>query len=210
MALMRRPILNLQHVEQRVRAHSATLIDRQAVPNRAAVAVILRAETGIDDADTRAEAATADVLLMKRTTNPNDRWSGQVSLPGGREQGDDSSLVATAIRETYEEVAVNLETHARYVGALDALHARNRDGLAGLSVTPFVFVATQSLVPKTSAEAESVFWLPLRQVASGELSGFMDYEYLGETIKLPTWTLGEHVVWGMTHKMLSSLLTLLS
>ena len=40
----------------------------------------------------RYHRSTPDVLLMVRAANPRDRWSGQVSFPGGREERGDDSL----------------------------------------------------------------------------------------------------------------------
>src|SRR4051812_5040072 len=60
---------------------------------RAAVAVVLH--------DRR-------VLLMKRAERAGDPWSGHISLPGGGYQASDGDLRVTAIRETREELGVEL------------------------------------------------------------------------------------------------------
>ena len=46
------------------------------------------------------------VLMMRRVEHPEDPWSGQISLPGGREEPEDPSLSVTARRETLEEVGL--------------------------------------------------------------------------------------------------------
>ena len=55
---------------------------------RAAVAAVLRFDRD-----------AAELLLMRRAERDGDRWSGQVSMPGGREEAADADLVATAVRE---------------------------------------------------------------------------------------------------------------
>src|SRR5512143_2692083 len=48
------------------------------------------------------------VLLMKRVDREGDPWSGHISLPGGRHDKRDPDLLATAIRETHEELGIQL------------------------------------------------------------------------------------------------------
>lgn len=50
-------------------------------------------------------AGELNVLLMKRRED-NTAHSGQVSFPGGRKDPDDKDLLATALREAYEEVGI--------------------------------------------------------------------------------------------------------
>lgn len=173
-------------------------ISRRTAPRRAAVAALVR-EGGLGP----------EVLLMLRARHHSDRWSGQVSFPGGREEEHDPDLWATAIRETAEEVGVDLARSARPLGQLDAIRARNRAGVTRMSVWPFVFAATEPIEARTSAEAASVFWLPLSLAASGELDDVYHYKIGPMRLALPCWRYQGQVVWGMTYKMLESFLELL-
>lgn len=49
-----------------------------------------------------------EVILMQRTSSKNDRFSGQVSYPGGKSEKSDTSLLYTAVRETFEELGIQL------------------------------------------------------------------------------------------------------
>ena len=100
----------------------------------------------------RAGGVGLDLLLIQRTEHPADPWSGHVAFPGGRADPDDVSLVATAIRETREEVGIDLGG-AEHIGALDEIQAVGRMRAMGLSIAPHVFAITpgeaQSTMPAT-------------------------------------------------------------
>src|SRR2546427_9832779 len=57
-----------------------------------------------------------EVLLGERTKREGDPWSGQVGLPGGRRRAEDPTVLATAVRETREEVGIDLEGQADILG----------------------------------------------------------------------------------------------
>ena len=48
------------------------------------------------------------VLIIRRAERVGDPWSGHMGLPGGRRSQKDEHLLATAIRETEEEVGLTL------------------------------------------------------------------------------------------------------
>ena len=75
-------------------------IEPERVP-QAAVSLILRDAQG-----------SAQTLIIKRAERPGDHWSGHLALPGGRAQIEDGDLIATAARETYEEVGIDCSTAA--------------------------------------------------------------------------------------------------
>lgn len=49
-----------------------------------------------------------EVLFIKRAGRAGDRWSGHTALPGGKRDPQDADDVAAAIRETREEVGLDL------------------------------------------------------------------------------------------------------
>lgn len=144
------------------------------------------------------------VLMMQRTVRSGDPWSGQVSLPGGKWKRDDVDLVATAVREAEEEVGIQLAPERELVARLET----QRTHIGGVDVTPFVFRVNEVPETRTSAEAASVFWLPLERAASGELDGEFRWDQ-GQVIRrMPCWNYEGRVVWGLTHRILSGLLDL--
>src|SRR5258706_15048364 len=95
----------------------------------AAVGVILH------DGDDGLEA-----LFIRPAVRAGDTWSGQIAFPGGRRDPGDADLLATAIRETMEEVGVDL-SGAERLGGLDDLYPRT-PVLPPVVVRPFVFALT--------------------------------------------------------------------
>jgi 8-oxo-dGTP pyrophosphatase MutT (NUDIX family) len=163
---------------------------------RAAVAVVLHDEPA------------PRVLLMKRAERVGDPWSGHISLPGGGYQASDADLRVTAIRETREELGVDLEG-ARLLGHLAALHPRS-SGPSGIEVTPFVFATGAALEPVCGPEALAAFWLPIDLAASGALDSTYRYPSVDAASELsfPSWTYEGHVIWGLTRRILDAVLEL--
>ncbi len=148
----------------------------------------------------------ARVLLMRRAVAPADPWSGQVSLPGGRRELGDEDLIATAVRETREEVGVDPTERGRLVGPLETVDAVARGRRMGIAITPFVFALEHAPPTVLGPEAVASFWLPLDAAASGALDDRHVYEGPGGRLLLPCWRYEEHVVWGLTHRILGALL----
>ncbi|EQC30748.1 hypothetical protein SDRG_11508 [Saprolegnia diclina VS20] len=76
---------------------------------RASVAALFRHAPGPDP--------RLQLLFIRRCVNPNDTWSGHIAFPGGRTQPSETD-VESAIRETREEIGLDLDRGFRLVGQL--------------------------------------------------------------------------------------------
>ncbi|HEU4405287.1 MAG TPA: CoA pyrophosphatase [Polyangiaceae bacterium] len=160
----------------------------------AAVAAVLREP---------APGEGVELLLIKRAEHPDDPWSGHMALPGGRHDEGDGSLLATAVRETYEEVGIDLAAQGALLGRLESVEAVAKGRRVGLTITPFVF-ALRGEAPLRFDEREvaEAFWSPLAPLALGEAAGTYPYRHEGVVYDLPCLHVGERVVWGLTYRML--------
>ena len=99
--------------------------------------------------------AVPTVLLTQRTSHLRDH-AGQISFPGGRVEAEDESPVATALRETEEEIGLARQ-HVDILGFLPEY----RTG-TGFRVTPVVgLVAPPFALQLDSFEVAEAFEVPL-------------------------------------------------
>jgi 8-oxo-dGTP pyrophosphatase MutT (NUDIX family) len=103
------------------------------------------------------------VLLLRRATHPLDPWSGHMSLPGGRHEQQDDGLLRTALRETQEEVGLEIEREGRVLGALGEFAGRG-SGVASIRIAAFVAVLDDEPELVLSDEVESAYWVPLDEL----------------------------------------------
>jgi 8-oxo-dGTP pyrophosphatase MutT (NUDIX family) len=178
-----------QRIEAALATRPPTRVE-ETVAARAAVALILReAEAGIE------------VLFIRRAEHPQDPWSGQMAFPGGRaEPGED--LEATAVRETSEEIGVDLGRDAERLGILDEVRAMARLRPVSLTILPFVFRLRRAVEPVIGHEVRSVHWIPFDDLLAAERRSVMDYVEQGATLQFPCLRVEDVVIWGLTYRML--------
>jgi len=168
---------------------------------RAAVAAILR-ESGHADG--------TELFFIRRAEHPQDPWSGHIAFPGGRRDPGDETLLATAIRETKEEVGIDLGS-AELIARLPDVPAYTRTKRSRMVVAPFVFAlpSTFEFAPiAPNEEVSATLWVPLAKFARGEGKGIFQWPHEGQMLDLPCFRLdpGQHVLWGMTYRMLETML----
>jgi 8-oxo-dGTP pyrophosphatase MutT (NUDIX family) len=134
-----------------------------------------------------------------------------MAFPGGRADPSDADLLATARRETEEEVGLQLgHESVDLLGRLDDVQAMAKGQRAPLIITPYVFRlrSNQSLRPNP-AEVEEAVWTDLSPMWRGESKTTKRYEFEGREYELPGYRVGERVVWGLTFHMLQHLFALM-
>ena len=145
-----------------------------------------------------AHDAGLTILLTQRTQHLTHH-AGQVSFPGGRAEAQDNGPVATALRETREEVGLAPE-QVEILGFLDRYQT-----VTGFMVTPVVGLIRPPLALQPDPqEVDEIFEVPLEffldranhQRHSRVFKGQRRYYYA-----IPY---GNHYIWGATAAMLVS------
>lgn len=195
-------LLDLALVQAALEARAAlgaTRRDTAKFEPRAAVAVIFR--NGGNG---------SELLVIERATHERDPWSGHLAFPGGRSDPGDRDSLATAKRETLEELGLDLDRHGRFLGALEPISTRGT-GLEPLSISPFAFSVES--VPELVVdphEVAGVFWVPLGPLLRGERNTSFEVARGAERWRMPGYEVEGRVLWGLSYRMLRSFFALLN
>ncbi len=189
----------LPNIRRRLTEHQAQTMQPDRKSRQAAVAIILR----------QANAET-EVLFIRRADRAGDIYSGQMAFPGGHREAQDADLRAAAVRETDEEVGLDLST-GEYLGALDETWETPRQGRSSLLIAPHVFAQKGSPSLHTSPEVAEVVWAPLPALASNQLHAVENFVFKGTETPFNGYRLSSgHFVWGLTYRILKRFFTTLN
>jgi 8-oxo-dGTP pyrophosphatase MutT (NUDIX family) len=155
-----------------------------------------------------------ELLVIKRSETERDHWSGHMALPGGRVEPSDESLLATAARETFEEVGLDLGAGGEAVARLGTV-APQSPYAPRVSVTPFVFVAPreyhatdESKEMLLSEEVAAAFWVPVGELKRGGRSAVFRMTFAGVEREWPAYPSQHGLIWGITERILTEFLSL--
>jgi len=171
----------------------------------AAVAVLLRPAA---EAVEGAVDGSAEILFIRRAKREGDPWSGHIAFPGGRPDTGDADLLAVAVRETREEVGIDVRGGGRILGRLptvEPLSAR----LPPIDVTPFVALAPEGAGARADpGEVEEAFWVLLSSLRDAGASAVVRHVIRGEWREWPAYPSPAGPIWGITQRILTGLLAL--
>jgi 8-oxo-dGTP pyrophosphatase MutT (NUDIX family) len=167
-------------------------LDAPAPPPDAAVAAVLSDEDNL--------------LFIKRAERLGDPWSGHIGLPGGHVEAADDGALAAAIRETGEEIGLDLERDGELLGSLPVARTHLVVGRGPRWVAPFVFAVRGRPELTLSDEVQEVIWVPLAFLLDAANRGDMLWQGHGIPMLLPCYRFEGHLIWGLTLKMVDELL----
>lgn len=172
-----------QHYKQRFVLQSA--LPHPADPARQPAAVLLAIDV-----------ARQQLLLTRRARHLRHH-PGQISLPGGRHDPEDTDLQATALREAFEEIGLA----PRFVKVLGELPKRST--VSNFTVTPFVAeVSGDYQLRHNPEEVEQILQLPLQPFLYERAYHTHEIQRNGELHKVLFIVVGGELVWGATARIL--------
>ena len=158
-----------------------TQSENQPYPQKAAVLVILYPKNN-----------EAHVLMTKRALHLRSH-AGEISFPGGVYEEDDDDLLATALRETNEEVGVKIET-SKVIAELPTVNTR-----FGFGITPFVCVTSETLeFDPEEDEVDEILEIPFTSLLASQQQ---DAGFSPEKDIVVYWY-NHHRIWGASAKIL--------
>ena len=145
-----------------------------------------------------------ELLFIRRATREGDPWSGDMAFPGGRAEPEDPDLAATAERETWEEIGLDL-TRGHRLGALPVHVSPVRDPDGTFGIFPFVYRVPAWGDFRLSEEVAEVHRFGLDRLFSGEGRGEFRLQRHGWDAMLPCLRLDGTFIWGLSLRMLDEL-----
>nr|WP_269134946.1 CoA pyrophosphatase [Pseudescherichia vulneris] len=159
----------------RPQASGASLNNRQAA---VLIPVVRREQPGL--------------LLTQRSARLR-KHAGQVAFPGGAVDSSDASIIAAALREAEEEVAIPPES-VEVIGVLPPV-----DSVTGFQVTPVVGIIPPDLHYHASEdEVAAVFEMPLAEALRLGRYHPLDIHRRGNAHRVWLSWYQHYFVWGMT------------
>ncbi len=129
----------------------------------------------------------------------NGMHSGQMALPGGKQEKLDASLEQTAVREACEEIGI-CSSNIQILGHLSELYI----AVTHIHVLPVVAFAQQE--PSfilDSHEVDELFTIPITDLFIPEIKKRELWDLRGQEVEVPFYHLANHKVWGATAMILS-------
>ena len=143
------------------------------------------------------------LLLTRRAAHMNSH-AGEVSCVGGKHEIGDGNNVVTALREACEETALP-PNKVQLLGQLPIQVSKS-----GMSVRPIVaLIAPDLLLVPELGEISRIFWADFETLLTQptvEYSIEYTLQDQTETLLTPSWQVDGETVWGLTGRVIASLL----
>ena len=143
------------------------------------------------------------LLLTRRAAHMNSH-AGEVSCVGGKHDASDGNNVITALREACEETALP-PNKVQLLGQLPIQTSKS-----GMSVRPIVaLIAPDLLLVPELDEISRIFWADFETLLTQPTVEYaIEYTMQDQTatILTPSWQVDGETIWGLTGRVIASLL----
>lgn len=144
-------------------------------------------------------------VLLTRRTETVEHHKGQISFPGGRQEDGDADLLATALRESFEEIGLP-PSSVEILGRLDEIETV----ASGFAVTPFVGLIPPPVTLRVNPhEIEEIVTVPLEVFLGPANLRVERVERAGRMVDLPFYDYPPYVIWGATARIIRRLVEVL-
>ncbi len=182
----------VDHMRDALASYQPRRIERDGLP-RAGVLIPIYEEEGV-----------LHIILQVRTELV-EHHKGQISFPGGAEDPGDTSLLMTALRESEEEIGLK-RGDVEIFGQLDDIVT-----ISNFIVSPYVGrVTAPAPYPFATSEIEvaELLAVPMPHLLGPPGLNTEPAPWRDRMVPPPSYTFGEHVIWGATGRILQQFLEL--
>ncbi len=138
------------------------------------------------------------MVLMTERSKTMNHHAGEISFPGGTWDEKDGDLLTTAIRETREELGLEI-SQSMVIGQLKPVTTLN----SGFKIMPFVTMLDELPKILPSSEIASVLRIPLFSLLK-TIENDNDPSHRS-ILEMHTFKFDNHLIWGASARMLKQI-----
>ena len=137
-------------------------------------------------------------IIMTEKPKSMKFHAGEISFPGGKFDVNDSDLLDTALRETSEEIGLNISKD-QVIGQLTPVATLN----SGFLILPFVTILDKIPQLVSNSEVETLFHIPLNSFLKTMVQDTnLDHKLIDE---MYTFEYQDQIVWGASARILKQI-----
>ena len=131
------------------------------------------------------------ILFTKRSANLSSH-SGEVSFPGGKWEEGDENLFQTALRESNEEINLNV-SNIKLLGHLNFLLSRHK-----IEVNPYLVFLEKFQEFEGNFEIDTIFTVPVNFLMNPQNIIYKQFKRKDLKVSIPSWVYNGNRIWGLT------------
>ena len=158
----------------------------------------------------REGSEATEMLMIRRATREGDPWSGHMGFPGGRRDPEDASNFSCALRETREEIGVDLSQWGTPLGELSDVNTGWRKDRPEMLVTPFIFQVGELPALTPNYEVDDVVWVPLHFLMNEANREPLEWDWKGKKMETDSYLYDSYRIWGLSLMMIDEMTGLLA